>query len=74
MAFNLITKIWQTGSLDWWGRIDGRDLYLGRREFPLPPTEGDEWQVAATGAVFRIEKGAVRCVQPPHGESGQEGQ
>ena len=34
MAFNLITKIWQTGSLDWWGMIDGGDVYLGSREFP----------------------------------------
>ena len=44
MAFNLKTRVWQTGALDWWGMIDGDDVYLGSREFPLPPEEGDEWR------------------------------
>lgn len=54
MAFNLITKIWQTGSMDWWGMIDGEDVFLGNRDFPQPPEEGDEWLVKSTGDVFRV--------------------
>jgi len=59
MAFNLKTKIWQTGALEWWGMIGQEDVYLGSREFPLPPEEGDEWTVRATGECFRIEKGEI---------------
>lgn len=59
MAFNLKTKIWQTGALEWWGFIDGDDVFLGSREFPNPPEDGDEWVVRATGDVFRIEGGEI---------------
>jgi hypothetical protein len=48
MAFNLKTRIWQTGALDWWAMLDNEDIYLGNREFPLPPEEGDEWHVKKT--------------------------
>ena len=54
MAFFLNTKIWQTGALEWWGLIDNEDLFLGSREFPQPPDEGDEWLVRATGDRFKI--------------------
>lgn len=54
MAFYLKTKIWQTGQLEWWGLIGNQDCYLGRREFPEPPEEGDEWTVQATGETFRV--------------------
>lgn len=60
MAFNLKTKIWQTGQLDWWGFIDNEDCYLGRREFPEPPEEGDEWTVQETGETFRIVDMEIR--------------
>jgi len=59
MAFNLKTRIWQTGALDWWAMLDGEDVYLGSREFPLPPEEGDEWTVRSTGDMFRIENGEI---------------
>lgn len=59
MAFHLKTKIWQTGALEWWGMIDGDDVYLGSREFPNPPEEGDEWTVKATGERFRISAGEI---------------
>ena len=59
MAFNLKTKIWQTGALEWWGMIGQEDVYLGSREFPLPPEEGDEWVVRATGECFRVENGEI---------------
>ena len=59
MAFNLKTRIWQTGALDWWGMIGGEDVYLGNREFPLPPEEGDEWQVRKSGDLFRVVDGEI---------------
>ncbi len=68
MAFNLKTKIWQTGALDWWGMIDGDDVYLGSREFPLPPAEGDRWIVRVSGDVFQVIDGEIRKVgneEPP---------
>ncbi len=60
MAYYLKTKIWQTGALDWWGFIGGEDVYLGTREFPLPPEEGDEWVVRSTGDRFKIIDGEIR--------------
>ena len=71
MAFNLKTKIWQTGALDWWGMIGNEDVYLGSREFPLPPDEGDEWQVIKTGDVFKIIDGEIVLIdnrEPPRPE------
>lgn len=62
MAYSLKTKIWQTGALDWWGFIDGEDVYLGSREFPLPPEEGDEWVVRSTGERFKIIDGEIRLI------------
>lgn len=59
MAFNLKNKVWQTGALEWWAIIDGEDCYLGSREFPLPPEEGDEWTVRATGDRYRIHGGEI---------------
>ncbi len=59
MAFNLKTKLWQTGSLDWWAMIDGEDVYLGTREFPNPPENGDEWVVRSTGDMFKIIDGEI---------------
>jgi hypothetical protein len=71
MAFNLKTKVWQTGSLDWWGMIGNEDVYLGSREFPLPPEEGDEWQVKKTGDLFKVVNGEIQKVgnRPYEGES-----
>ncbi len=67
MAFFLKTKLWQTGALEWWGFINGEDVFLGSREFPTPPEEGDEWTVSATGDVFRIVDGEVVLIgnRPP---------
>jgi len=63
MAYNLKTKIWQTGALDWWGMIGDEDVYLGSREFPQPPEEGDEWVVIKTGAVFKIIDGVITLIE-----------
>lgn len=62
MAFFLKTKIWQTGALDWWAMINDEDVYLGTREFPLPPEEGDEWLVRSTGDRFKIIDREIRLI------------
>jgi len=62
LAFHLKTKIWQTGALDWWGLIDNQEVFLGRREFPLPPEDGDQWQVRETGVMFRIVEGEIQRI------------
>lgn len=62
MAFFLKTKIWQTGALDWWAMIDNEDVYLGNREFPLPPEEGDEWLVRSTGDRFKIVDKTIHLI------------
>ncbi len=54
MAFHLKTKLWQTGALEWWAMIGNEDVYLGSREFPMPPEEGDEWLVRSSGDRFKI--------------------
>lgn len=59
MAFNLKTKIWQTGALEWWAMIGNEDVYLGSREFPVPPEDGDAWTVRATGEMFKIIDGEI---------------
>jgi len=65
MAFGLKTRIWQTGALEWWGRIEGEEVFLGSREFPLPPAEGDSWTVRLTGDCFTIRDGEIRRQEPP---------
>lgn len=62
MAFNLKTKLWQTGALDWWAMIDNDDVYLGSREFPLPPEEGDEWVVRSTGDRFKVIDSEIKLI------------
>lgn len=68
MAYGLLTKIWQTGALEWWAMIDNEDVYLGSREFPQPPDEGDEWLVRKTGQRFKIIDAEIRLIgqeEPP---------
>ncbi|MDY0301510.1 MAG: hypothetical protein RBQ99_08005 [Trichlorobacter sp.] len=55
---SLKTRIWMTGSLDWFGYIDDEELFLGRRSFPNPPEEGDEW-ISEAGDMFRIIDGEI---------------
>ena len=53
------TRIWMTGSLDWFGFIGDEEMFLGRRNFPNPPEEGDEW-TSENGDIFKIEDGEIR--------------
>ena len=58
----LQTKVWMTGSLDWFALIDGEEVFLGRREVPYPLEEGDSWD-NGFGCVFRVENGEIRILE-----------
>lgn len=56
-----------TGSLDWFGYINDEEVFLGHRNFPSPPEEGDQW-TCEDGAIFRIENGEIKKIgqtEPP---------
>jgi hypothetical protein len=48
-----------TGSLEWYTYINGEEVYLGRREFPYPLSEGDRW-TTAQGDIFEVVDGEIR--------------
>ncbi|HTP66744.1 MAG TPA: hypothetical protein VMJ66_15235 [Geobacteraceae bacterium] len=58
----LKTRIWMTGSLDWFALIGGEEVFLGRRQVPYPLEEGDSW-TNGIGDIFRVENGEVRIVE-----------
>ena len=62
----LKSKMWMTGNLDWFTFIDGEDVYLGRREVPIPLEEGDKW-TNDLGDVFQIVDGEIKFLErvPP---------
>ena len=56
------TKIWMTGSLEWYAYIGEDEVFLGRREVPYPLEEGDTW-TNDLGDVFRVEQGEIKLVE-----------
>ncbi|RNC72672.1 MAG: hypothetical protein ED859_01545 [Desulfuromonadales bacterium] len=63
----LKSKIWMTGSLDWFTYIGEEEVFLGRREVPIPLGEGDTW-TNAFGDRFTVENGEIKHlgrVDPP---------
>jgi hypothetical protein len=63
----LKTRLWMTGSLEWFALIGDEEMFLGRREVPSPLEEGDTW-TNDFGAVFRVEHDEIRLVgnvEPP---------
>ena len=60
MALN--TRIWMTGSLEWFALIGDEEVFLGRREVPSPLEEGDTW-TNDIGDVFRVEHDEIRLVE-----------
>lgn len=57
MALN--TRIWMTGSLDWFAFIDNIEVFLGRREVPSPLDEGDAW-TNEYGDMFKVIDSEIR--------------
>jgi len=54
----LKSKIWMTGNLEWFTYINDDDMYLGKREVPVPLEEGDAW-TNDLGDMFRIVDGVI---------------
>jgi len=66
----LKTRIWMTGSLEWFALINDQEMFLGRREVPTPLEEGDRW-VNEIGDVFQVIDGEIRYLErsePPQRE------
>jgi len=57
----LKSKIWMTGSLEWFAYIDDEEVYLGKREVPAPLEEGDAW-TNELGHMFKIMDGYIVLV------------
>ena len=55
-------KLCMTGSLEWFAIIGDEEVFLGRREVPIPLEEGDSW-TNEVGDVFRIEDGEIVLVE-----------
>ena len=63
----IMNKLWMTGSLEWFARMGEEEVFLGKREVPIPLEEGDSW-TNEFGDVFRVEKYEIRRVgkvEPP---------
>ncbi|HPX61038.1 MAG TPA: hypothetical protein PLN25_04630 [Deltaproteobacteria bacterium] len=54
----LKSKIWMNGNLEWFAYINDDDMYLGKREVPVPLEEGDAW-TNDLGDMFRIVDGVI---------------
>ena len=52
----LKNRIWMNGSLEWFAYIGDDEVFLGRREVPVPLEEGDIW-INEFGDVFRVVNG-----------------
>lgn len=61
------TRLWMTGALDWMALIDGEEVFLGRREVPIPLGEGDSW-TSEYGDMFKIINNEIKMMgktEPP---------
>jgi len=63
----LTTKIWMTGSLEWFAFIGEEEVFLGKREVPAPLDEGDAW-TNEIGDMFKVIDGEIKQLgrtEPP---------
>jgi len=54
----LKSKIWMNGNLEWFTYINDDDMYLGKREVPVPLEEGDAW-TNDLGDTFKVIDGVI---------------
>jgi len=50
--------IWMNGSLEWFSYIGEEEVFLGKREVPIPLEEGDAW-INEIGDMFKIIDSAI---------------
>lgn len=63
----LKTRIWMTGSLEWYGYIGDQEMFLGQRSFPVPIENGDAW-ITEVGDMFKVIDGTITFLgktEPP---------
>jgi hypothetical protein len=63
----LKNRIWMTGALEWFAYIGDEEVFLGKREVPMPLDEGDAW-TNEFGDMFKVIDGEIRLVgktEPP---------
>jgi hypothetical protein len=64
----LKNRIWMEGTLDWYARIGDQEVWLGKREVPIPLEEGDAW-INQIGDSFKVVNGEIVLlgrVDPPN--------
>jgi len=64
----LKNRIWMEGTLDWYARIGDKEVWLGKREVPIPLEEGDAW-INQIGDSFKVVNGEILLigrVDPPN--------
>ena len=54
----LKNRIWMTGALEWFAYIGDKEVFLGKREVPVPRDEGDAW-TNELGDMFKVVEGAI---------------
>jgi hypothetical protein len=67
LLMELKNRIWMNGSLEWFAYIGEDEVFLGKREVPIPLEEGDSW-INEYGDSFRIEEGEIKIqdkAEPP---------
>ena len=57
----LKNKIWMNGNLEWFAYIGEDEVFLGKREVPVPLEEGNSW-VNELGDKFQIVDGEIRLL------------
>ncbi len=57
----LKNKIWMNGNLEWFAYIGEDEVFLGRREVPIPLEEGDSW-MNELGDKFQIVDAEIKLL------------
>ncbi len=63
----LKNKMWMNGNLEWFAYIGKGEVFLGRREVPIPLEEGDAW-TNEYGDMFKIIDSEIKILgrtEPP---------
>ena len=63
-------RMWMNGNLEWWCYIGEEEYFLGRREVPIPLSEGDRW-INLQGDNYVVENGEILFLgrsEPPQRE------